>query len=538
MRVLVITNMYPPHHYGGYELLCQEMVDGFRAAGHEVLVLTSNISVPGVEDRPEPRTLVRRDLRLYWRDHVMLRPSRRESLDIERTNQRALADAISTFQPTVVSVGHMGALSIGLLRSCQKRHLPVVGVINDDWLVYAPRVDRWADTWRRAGPLAAVAERAFGVPCRIPDLGAIATYCFISETTRQTAEHAGGRRFTDATVGYSGINVEDFPGRRSATAEWGRWRLLYVGRIDERKGIHTAIRALAHLPTSCTLDIVGRGDDRYLLVCTPSWPSLVSPIVCPSGTRSVSTSRRATRRQTRSCSLRTGRSPSVWSLEGDGLLDTSGCDRYRRHRRVPHRRGQLPHRAGRRRRDRRRGAPAGRRCGAPVPGSSGLARDRRVDDARWVELLEQWHLPRVRAPGGTPTPPESRLDVLQRKSRREPRTESDGSDRPAGRSRGRSSGAGSNRGSGRSAIRETVRRNVLRHDRVRPDERVRADPGTDDRTFCHYGHIVFDDDRTEVVALLEQRRRRITKTVIAVDDQQRLSEMAALAYRDRCRALQ
>jgi glycosyltransferase involved in cell wall biosynthesis len=39
------------------------------------------------------------------------------------------------------------------------------------------------------------------------------------------------------------------------------WRLLYVGRIDERKGIDTAIRALEHLPAEATLRVVGSGDD-------------------------------------------------------------------------------------------------------------------------------------------------------------------------------------------------------------------------------------------------------------------------------------
>ena len=38
MRLLVLTNMYPPHHYGGYELSCQEAVEALRAAGHDVLV--------------------------------------------------------------------------------------------------------------------------------------------------------------------------------------------------------------------------------------------------------------------------------------------------------------------------------------------------------------------------------------------------------------------------------------------------------------------------------------------------------------------
>src|ERR1035437_5832751 len=48
MRVLVLTNMYPPHAYGAYEQQCRDAVEHWRARGHQVLVLTSQITVPGV----------------------------------------------------------------------------------------------------------------------------------------------------------------------------------------------------------------------------------------------------------------------------------------------------------------------------------------------------------------------------------------------------------------------------------------------------------------------------------------------------------
>ena len=47
MRILALTNLYPPHYLGGYELICQMVVHELRARGHEVQVLTSNHIVPG-----------------------------------------------------------------------------------------------------------------------------------------------------------------------------------------------------------------------------------------------------------------------------------------------------------------------------------------------------------------------------------------------------------------------------------------------------------------------------------------------------------
>ena len=67
--ILVLSNMYPPHHMGGYELSCRDVVDRWRATGHDVTVLTSTMRLPGVDDPPDERGAgVRRDLQIAFRD--------------------------------------------------------------------------------------------------------------------------------------------------------------------------------------------------------------------------------------------------------------------------------------------------------------------------------------------------------------------------------------------------------------------------------------------------------------------------------------
>lgn len=46
MKILAISNLYPPDVIGGYELCCQQVVDGLRGRGHEVRVLTTVPRVP------------------------------------------------------------------------------------------------------------------------------------------------------------------------------------------------------------------------------------------------------------------------------------------------------------------------------------------------------------------------------------------------------------------------------------------------------------------------------------------------------------
>lgn len=41
MKILILSNLYPPYQIGGYEIGCRNIVEGLRERGHEVLVLTT-----------------------------------------------------------------------------------------------------------------------------------------------------------------------------------------------------------------------------------------------------------------------------------------------------------------------------------------------------------------------------------------------------------------------------------------------------------------------------------------------------------------
>jgi glycosyltransferase involved in cell wall biosynthesis len=265
--ILVISNMYPPHHYGGYELSCRDVMERLKQRGHRVTVLTTKMRVRGVVDGPEERSAgVLRDLDFYWHDHDLVSPPLHRRIAIERANQARLSAALGAASPDVVSVWNMGAMSLGLLTTLVRSGVPTVYAVCDDWLDYGPRVDPWMRLFLGRPRAARLVEALTGLPTSIPDLGEAGTFCFVSARTRKWAEERTPWQFPDSTVVYSGIDPADFPLSDGAKAgrPWN-WRLLYVGRIEERKGVETAIRALAHLPSEATLEIVGRGDDRYLV---------------------------------------------------------------------------------------------------------------------------------------------------------------------------------------------------------------------------------------------------------------------------------
>jgi glycosyltransferase involved in cell wall biosynthesis len=257
--------MYPPHHEGGYELSCRDVVERWRSRGHEVTVLATDMRVPGVGDPPGERASgVRRDLKWYWDNHEIIKPPFTARLALERANHATLASTIDDVRPEVVSVWAMGAMSLGLLTQIVERGLPLVLVVCDGWLWYGPKVDAWIRPFFRSRTLGRLARRLTGVPAELPDLGTSATFCFVSDAIRRWSAERSRWKPGTSTVVYSGIDRRDFPPLTGEPGErpW-RWRMLSVGRLDERKGIHVAIEALPQLPAEATLEILGRGDASY-----------------------------------------------------------------------------------------------------------------------------------------------------------------------------------------------------------------------------------------------------------------------------------
>jgi glycogen(starch) synthase len=255
--VLAVGNMYPPHHLGGYELLWHSATHHLRRLGHRVRIVTSDFraDLPDADIQEDPD--IRRELRWYWSDHGFPRMSLRERLRLEHHNAEVLASEIAAVDPDVVAWWGMGGMSLSLVESVRRRGLPAVGMVVDDWLVYGPRVDGWQRALGGRRVLANLTERATGIPLRL-DLGGSALWLFVSETVRRRAA-ASGMRLHDSDIAHAGIDGDLF--RPAPERPW-RGRLLYVGRIDRRKGIETAVRAVAALP-DVELEVVGAGDDAF-----------------------------------------------------------------------------------------------------------------------------------------------------------------------------------------------------------------------------------------------------------------------------------
>ncbi len=232
-----------------------------------MLVLTTLPLEPGIvsagSDAEEGAVPVRRTLRSYWDGSACLDLPFQEALAVEQHNHAQMQRVLAAFHPDAVAFWHMGAMSLGLITMAARLGFPLVFVIGDDWLCYGGWADAWLRWCNEHPEQAAAVEQHTGLPTQLPDLGTLGIFCFVSAWTKRRAEQIGGWHFPRAEIIFPGLSPTEFPPLVEVPYRPWRWRLLWVGRVIEEKGIETAIKALSYLPTDTTLDIVGPIEQAY-----------------------------------------------------------------------------------------------------------------------------------------------------------------------------------------------------------------------------------------------------------------------------------
>jgi glycosyltransferase involved in cell wall biosynthesis len=128
MRVLVVSNLYPPDFVGGYEQGCRQVAGALADCGHDVLVLTS---APRLPVPAEPH--VRRALHLtdVWtpafqdRHPVTRVLAHARACYVNAFNVHALLETLREFRPDVAYVWNLiGLGGLGLLAALQHQGVP------------------------------------------------------------------------------------------------------------------------------------------------------------------------------------------------------------------------------------------------------------------------------------------------------------------------------------------------------------------------------------------------------------------------------
>ena len=136
MKILVLTDLYPPDAIGGYEMGCRQAVEALRERGHDVRVLTSAPRMPVRDDPGVVRSLKLVDAWSHYLNAHM-RPvvgllEENESLRISSFNVHALLGEIESFQPDVVYVWMLvGIGGLGLMACLHHLETPWVWHLMD-----------------------------------------------------------------------------------------------------------------------------------------------------------------------------------------------------------------------------------------------------------------------------------------------------------------------------------------------------------------------------------------------------------------------
>jgi glycosyltransferase involved in cell wall biosynthesis len=272
MKILVISNLYPPHGIGGYEERCLHTVDSLRTRGHDVHVLTSNHQVDGRNANGESQ--IHRKLHVHgFYGHPWLPIHKLYKL--EKENQQTLRALLDGLKPDVVHVWNMGGITKSLLHTLEAEPTPLVYDISDHWIARSLKADVWLSWWNDPGSifrntlrgLAGLTGIRKSISKKVPtasvrDLKFKRIY-FCSKFMRDlTAKQ--GYPVSHADIVYCGVETELF---KQKTAYNPARKFIWVGRLAEDKDPMTALRGFLRardasgLPLE--LDIYGRGEPEY-----------------------------------------------------------------------------------------------------------------------------------------------------------------------------------------------------------------------------------------------------------------------------------
>lgn len=280
MRILFLSNFYPPARPGGYTQWCHEVAEGLRDRGHEIAVLTSRHErekAAADEKNGSSNELLSNVYRLlhlegelayYSRTHFFTRWKRQR-----RENEAIVRSTIEAFNPDLVFVWGMWAMWHGIPATAE-RLLPsrVVYFLSDYW---PAAVDMHTAYWREPArhwytkaPRWLLSRLALAMikADPVPELRFERAIC-VSAAVRQILVDAG-LPFEEAQVIHGGTRLNGFKTIRQRRFDSQRLKLVYAGQLVEHKGVHTAIEALDRLVnesgiTDLHLEVVGSGHPDY-----------------------------------------------------------------------------------------------------------------------------------------------------------------------------------------------------------------------------------------------------------------------------------
>lgn len=272
MRILFVSNMYPPYSLGGYEQLCQEVAEALAQRGHQITVLTSRHAKPEVEHHQN--LVIHRALHREVEGGLLQTIERlaHSRVITENENITYVNYLVEASQPDIALIWGMWNIPWSVPHTVEKL-LPArtAFYILDYWPVlpnaYIQRLEEPPRTWLGAIPKRLMARLWLPSLIREDRLSlAFSHPICVSREVRGILTDAG-LPFSAASVIYLGIEPGEFRARDPQRPTGVPARLVFSGRLTPEKGVLTAVAAVEILQQKIgyrvQLDIFGRGSDEF-----------------------------------------------------------------------------------------------------------------------------------------------------------------------------------------------------------------------------------------------------------------------------------
>ncbi len=245
MKILIISNYFPPHFKGGYELSCQDVTNYLYEQGEEILVLCGDY----LKEKSEGRKKYRVFRRLKYIDY--LSNDYWNKSNVEKDNYAITQRVLDKFQPDLVYFWNQQYISLGPYWAVKKKNIPHVFDIGDVWPLKYYREGFKAKT-------KSFVKRI--LPNFLDSKMRIDPVIILSEWMKPIFQDkfASKSIFTIPRGVLVQENVNINPNPKNI-------KLMFAGRIEPLKGLEFIINILIKLvERNWTLDIYGDGDEDYL----------------------------------------------------------------------------------------------------------------------------------------------------------------------------------------------------------------------------------------------------------------------------------
>ena len=272
MRVLLLSNLYPPYVEGGAEILAGEIGAGLARLGHEVMVLTSSHGILTSQRDGQPWRSLHIAPTAYFNQRLPWWRQLKQLLNYYRryhnpANARELQQAVAAIQPDVLYIWEITGIGVSsIMKTLPDLNVPIVFHLGSYWLLYA----RSPDTEQSRLHTRWLKQRLIGTVSEFTWTSLIA----VSATVKQKYVQAGFDEKRIEVI-YNGIDSR-FLALPKAASDITRktYQLLFVGRVRAEKGILILLKALDLLmheegwirnkEKSLSLHIFGDGDKVYM----------------------------------------------------------------------------------------------------------------------------------------------------------------------------------------------------------------------------------------------------------------------------------